>query len=242
MILRKEYAFSLLFFFMTKAVSYQHTGLIIVGFPTIMNHGLDQGWSGLRLSKSQGRMFIILSSEDSIQWMATGTLALRPVKFFAQLEFKRCVSMCVFKKPLLLQNSSQWAVCVWVTLLPRNSQNMNKESLTQTQTLLTGRGLNNIFLEGLITFLEGFFCLFLFLGVFFVCFLFFGFWFFFVFFFFLVLIFNDSESQNFEKSWGFLNSDSQTLCVCQTTRPRSNNQKATNCINYAELFSYISQY
>lgn len=64
----------------------------------------------------------------------------------------------------------------------------------------------------------------------------------FFFFFFLVLIFNDSESQNFEKSWGFLNSDSQTLCVCQTTRPRSNNQKATNCINYAELFSYISQY
>lgn len=61
MILRKKYAFSLLFFFMTKAVSYQHTGLIIVGFPTIMNHGLDQGWSGLRLSKSQGRMFIILS-------------------------------------------------------------------------------------------------------------------------------------------------------------------------------------
>lgn len=84
-----------LYIFMTKAVSYPHTGLTmdLVGFSLIKNHELNQLGSGLRLSENRGRKLITLFQEDLIQWMATGTLVVRPVKFSPNwnLEGRTCV-------------------------------------------------------------------------------------------------------------------------------------------------------
>lgn len=47
-----------LYVFMTKAVSYQYTGLIM-GFSMTQNHGLNQSRSGLRFSENRGGKLII---------------------------------------------------------------------------------------------------------------------------------------------------------------------------------------
>lgn len=48
------------------------------------------------------------------------------------------VCVCVYlRSHVYYKNASQWAICAWVTILSRNSQNMDSESLTQMQTLLT---------------------------------------------------------------------------------------------------------
>lgn len=60
MVLGKKLDF--LYIFMTKAVSYQHMGLItdLVGFSILKGPGLNQLCSGLRLSENRGKKLIIL--------------------------------------------------------------------------------------------------------------------------------------------------------------------------------------
>lgn len=94
---------------MSIAVSYQHTGLImdLVGHGMRKNCELNQSGSGLRLRGTRSRTFMILFGEDLIQWMATGTLVVRPVKFSGNWNLEENLMCAYFKGPRASQNSSE---------------------------------------------------------------------------------------------------------------------------------------
>lgn len=65
---------------------------------------------------------------------------------FSQLEFRRKSHVCMYTQGTKsIANSSEWATCMRLICLSRNSQDMGLEILIQVQTLLTDRELNNCF-------------------------------------------------------------------------------------------------
>lgn len=112
-----------LYISVTKAVSYQHTGLItdLAGHRMRKNRELNQLVSGLRL---RSRKLMTFFWKHLTQWMATGTLVVRPVKFSANWNLEENL-MCVYLRHQEHCRIPEWAMCARLIILFRNRQDTN---------------------------------------------------------------------------------------------------------------------